>query len=51
MRGQGLPKGKSGESGDLYVVINVQVPSDLTAEERELWEKLGSISRFRPRGG
>jgi curved DNA-binding protein len=50
MRGQGLPKGKSGESGDLYVVINVQLPHDLTADERELWEKLSHTSRFKARG-
>jgi curved DNA-binding protein len=49
MRGQGLPKGKSGENGDLYVVIDVQLPHDLTPEERELWEKLSSTSRFNPR--
>jgi curved DNA-binding protein len=50
MRGQGLPKGKSGENGDLYVVIDVQLPHDLTPEERELWEKLSRTSRFNPRG-
>jgi curved DNA-binding protein len=49
MRGQGLPKGKTGESGDLYVVINVQLPRDLSPEERELWEKLKATSRFNPR--
>jgi curved DNA-binding protein len=49
MRGQGLPKGRSGENGDLYVVIDVQVPRDLTAEERELWERLSQISHFKPR--
>jgi curved DNA-binding protein len=49
MRGQGLPKGKTGESGDLYVVVNVQLPQDLSAEESELWEKLRAGSRFNPR--
>lgn len=50
MRGQGLPKGKSGENGDLYVVIDVQLPHELTPEERELWEKLSQTSQFKPRG-
>ncbi|HET6407452.1 MAG TPA: J domain-containing protein, partial [Chthoniobacteraceae bacterium] len=50
MRGQGLPKGKAGETGDLYAVINVQVPQELNEEERGLWEKLGEVSRFKPRG-
>ena len=50
MRGQGLPKGKSGETGDLYVVITVQLPTELSTEERELWEKLNQTSQFKPRG-
>lgn len=49
MRGQGLPKGKSGENGDLYVVVDVQLPNELTPEERELWEKLSQTSHFKPR--
>jgi curved DNA-binding protein len=49
VRGQGLPKGKSGERGDLYVVVNVRLPSQVTAEERDLWEKLQRASRFNPR--
>jgi curved DNA-binding protein len=49
MRGQGLPKGRTGERGDLYVVITVQLPDVITAEERELWEKLSRTSNFSPR--
>jgi curved DNA-binding protein len=49
IRGHGLPHGKSGERGDLYVVARVQVPTDITAEQRALWEKLQSVSRFDPR--
>jgi curved DNA-binding protein len=49
VRGQGLPKGKSGERGDLYVVANVQVPQQVSEEERALWEKLSRASKFNPR--
>ena len=49
VRGQGLPKGKSGERGDLYVVANVQVPQQVSEEERALWEKLSRTSQFNPR--
>jgi curved DNA-binding protein len=49
VRGQGLPKGKSGERGDLYVVANVQVPQQVGEEERALWEKLSRTSQFNPR--
>jgi curved DNA-binding protein len=49
VRGQGLPKGAAGERGDLYVVVSVQVPSQITDEERALWEKLAKLSRYNPR--
>jgi curved DNA-binding protein len=49
VRGRGLPKGKSGERGDFHVVVNIEVPTKLADEERALWEKLRSVSRFNPR--
>jgi len=48
-RGRGLPKGKSGERGDFYVVLDVRLPPTLNEEERSLWEKLRSVSTFQPR--
>lgn len=48
-RGRGLPKGKSGERGDFYVVLNVRLPSTLNEEEQGLWEKLRAVSTFQPR--
>ena len=48
LRGKGLPKGK-GEAGDLYVEIKIVVPEELSAEERELFEKLAATSEFRAR--
>lgn len=49
IRGQGLPKGRTGERGDLFVVISIEVPKQISTEERELWERLGQVSRFNPR--
>jgi curved DNA-binding protein len=49
VRGHGLPKGRGGERGDLYVVTNIQVPPRLTEKERTLWEELSRTSRFNPR--
>ncbi len=49
VRARGLPKGRSGEHGDLYVIVNVRLPQQLTEEERALWEKLSRVSRFNPR--
>ncbi len=49
VRGRGLPMGKSGERGDFYVIVDVQLPEKLSAEERSQWEKLRSVSHFNPR--
>jgi curved DNA-binding protein len=49
VRGRGLPKGKSGERGDLFIVIEVSLPTHPTAAEIAQWEKLRSISNFNPR--
>jgi curved DNA-binding protein len=49
VRAQGLPKSPQGERGDLYVIARIQVPTELTSEERALWEQLARVSRFNPR--
>jgi curved DNA-binding protein len=50
VRGRGLPKGKTGERGDFFVVLNVKLPTGLSEAERGLWEKLRDGSAFAPRG-
>ncbi len=49
LRGLGLPKGKTGEQGDLFVILNLVLPTSLNSEERAAWEKLRDVSTFRPR--
>jgi curved DNA-binding protein len=49
VRGHGLPRGRNGERGDLYVVVNVELPQSLTSEERAAWEQLARVSKFNPR--
>jgi len=45
LRGKGLPKLRNpSEHGDLYAEVEVQLPTDLTSQERELFEQLRSIS-------
>lgn len=39
LREQGL-SGASGKRGDLYVVVQVQIPKKLTEKEREIWRQL-----------
>jgi curved DNA-binding protein len=48
VRGRGLPL-REGGKGDLIVVTRVEVPSQVTDAERELWEKLAKSSSFKPR--
>ena len=46
--GKGYKDGK-GSRGDLFVNINIMVPKKLSIEEKELFKKLGNISKFNPR--
>jgi curved DNA-binding protein len=44
LKGQGMPNtGKSGERGDLYVTVEVQLPKSLTPEQREHYEALAQL--------
>ena len=49
VRLRGLPKGQNGQRGDLFVVVNVQLPQQISEEERKLWEQLSKVSGFNPR--
>ena len=48
LRGQGLPHG-DGTRGDLYAVASVQVPDQVTPEQKLLWEQLAAQATFTPR--
>lgn len=47
LRGKGLGAGTG--KGDQFVRLALNVPSNLTDEEKELWEKLRGVSTFSPR--
>lgn len=47
LKSKGLPfKGKD-ERGDLFAKVMIMVPSELSAEERELFKKLAQVSKYR----
>jgi len=48
LRGKGLPMA-DGTRGDLHVIVSIQVPSQLTTEQKTLWEQLAEKSTFNPR--
>jgi curved DNA-binding protein len=50
LRSRGLPKPRSEERGDLYVVADIQMPPEIGPGEKELWEQLSHTSSFKPRG-
>jgi curved DNA-binding protein len=50
LRGRGMPHPR-GRPGDFYAEVQVLVPTALTPDERELFERLASGSGFNPRGG
>jgi curved DNA-binding protein len=45
LKGKGLPKRAPGEQGDMYVVVEVLIPRNPSAEERAIWQQLADISR------
>jgi len=48
VRGKGLPRKSSGRA-DLLAILNIQLPTTVSVEERALWEQLASKSEFKPR--
>lgn len=50
LRGRGLPK-RDGSRGDLYASVQIAIPKRLSDEERDLFEKLATVSEFDPRAG
>jgi curved DNA-binding protein len=48
LRAHGLPL-KTGGRGDLFVVLQIQTPAQLSDAERSLWQELANKSRFNPR--
>ena len=50
VKGKGLPYKGSG-AGDIIVVVEIQVPQQLSKEEKELFEELKKKSSFNPRSG
>jgi curved DNA-binding protein len=48
LRGKGMPASQ-GWFGDLYAVIKIAVPRQLSPQERELFEELSRVSEFNPR--
>jgi molecular chaperone DnaJ len=52
LRGKGVKGMKSGESGDLYVQVQVETPTDLTTEQQALYRQLdASLKRGGPGRG
>jgi curved DNA-binding protein len=51
LRGQGMPGSRGQPAGDLYAEVVIRVPQKLTKKERELFERLASVSKFDPRQG
>lgn len=49
LAGQGLPASGGKPVGDLYMKIRIQVPQNLTDEERSLYQRLSSLRSENPR--
>jgi molecular chaperone DnaJ len=47
MRGKGISKGSNGNFGNQYVHLDVEVPSEMTARQKELIEEFGKLEAER----
>ncbi len=50
LRGKGLNK-RDGKTGDMFVILEIQMPTHLTKKEEELFKNLAAASTFAPRTG
>jgi molecular chaperone DnaJ len=48
--GYGMPRVKGGGAGDQLVTVRIMMPSELTAAEKELYERLRALRSDSPRG-
>jgi curved DNA-binding protein len=48
LAGRGLPMPQGG-AGDLYTIVQIAMPAELTKRERDLLQELASASSFDPR--
>jgi curved DNA-binding protein len=48
LRGKGYPRA-DGERGDLFAIVQIRVPAELTEREKELFEELAKVSTFQAR--
>ena len=48
LRGKGLPA-LNKPRGDLHAIVSIQVPQQVTPEEKVIWEQLAAKSTFNPR--
>ena len=49
LRGKGFPGKGTTEAGDLIATAQIGIPTNLTAREKELFEDLAKVSKYRPR--
>ena len=49
LSGEGLPEPISGKRGDQVVIIRIEIPSNLTKKEKELYKELANQRKFNPR--
>lgn len=48
--GYGMPRVRGGGAGDQYVTVRIVMPTELTADERALYERLRALRTDSPRG-
>ena len=51
LSGEGIPDANTAKRGDQLVTVRIEIPSNLTQKEKELYLELAKIRKFNPRDG
>lgn len=50
LKGKGLPRHGKTDNGDIFAVVKIVVPENMTTKEKDLFRQLAETSKFNPRG-
>jgi len=51
LSGEGIPDATTAKRGDQLITVRIEIPSNLTQKEKELYMELAKIRKFNPRDG
>ena len=51
LAGEGIPDANTAKRGDQLITVRIEIPSNITQKEKELYQELARVRKFNPRDG